>query len=94
MTDPSGDASDALTLWVQIFSFSCSFSGKLATVIGWRPLLWEILDLPLNVSLSQTRLNFEDQKSHQNVVISGQNSVTNATARQAPSSVHLLSREL
>ena len=41
-------------LWVQIFSFSCSFGGKLGKIIGWcpqlygwRPLLWKILDPPL-----------------------------------------------
>ena len=39
---------------IQIFSFSCSFSGKSATIIGWiphlcgwHPLLWEVLDPPL-----------------------------------------------
>ena len=55
LADPRGGARDARPpLSVQISSISCSFWGKLAKIIGWRPHLcswrtplWEILDPPL-----------------------------------------------
>ena len=43
-------------LWIRILSFSCSFQeifdqiiGLHPHLVGWRPLLWEILDPPLEM---------------------------------------------
>ena len=47
-----GGARDARppSLWVRILSFSCTFQEILDQILGWRPLLWEILDPPLQVT--------------------------------------------